>query len=396
MIFVSQQTWFAVSVLVVIIFLTFEFQMVMAYSYLPELTSSERELRDFTRNFTTTAFCFATLYVAAVVGVSGGLHRASDAVWVARLSMSTTFAVATIALGLAWFRGFKPRPALHPLSTDDDGGRARRNSSVWTAGFVKLGRSVKTLASTPQYRPLLWFNLAIAFCDAALQSLPTILITLLSDQLGFTSAEVGASVLVLLLAIAPAGFVSAYATRRLQNNAVHSSLMALLILMATTAAAAVVLRPDATRAQAFVLVAFWGVGNGWKWTCDRLASATLCPPDQSGEFMGLYLFSTLVFTWLPPLVFTLLNESGAGMQVGLATLDIWFLLSALLYLCMGNYRDAVANIASEIPPLPPSSLAREEEEDYDDDDAALSPLPQEAPPPGEDSMTETEQQDPTK
>jgi MFS-type transporter involved in bile tolerance (Atg22 family) len=384
MIFVGQQTWFAVSLLVVVAFLTFEFQMVTAYSYLPELTPDERELRDFTRNFTTAAFCFAVAYVAVIVGVSGGLHRASDAVWVAKLSMSLTFVVAALFLGMAWLRGFKPRPPLRRLS--DEGGAPR---SVWTAGFVKLGGSIKLLASTPQYRPLLWFNLAIAFCDAALQSLPTILITLLSDQLGFTSAEIGASVLVLLLAIAPAGFLSAYATKRLGNDAVRSSLLALLVLAATTAAAAIVLTPDAGPAQAYALVAFWGVGNGWKWTCDRLASGTLCPPSQSGEFMGLYLFSTIVLTWLPPLVFTILNESGAGMRVGLATLDVWFVLSASMYLCMGSYRDAVASMASAVPPSPPSSSLDRGDQEEDDDECALPPPPEEAPPPAEaDAVTD--------
>jgi MFS-type transporter involved in bile tolerance (Atg22 family) len=247
---------------------------------------------------------------------------------------------------------------------------------VWTAGFRKLGRSIKRLAATPSYRPLLWFNLAIAFSDASLQSLPTILITYFTDQLGFTSADIGVSVLLLLLSIAPAGYASAATTKRLHNNAVVSSLFALLILVVTTTVAAIILIPEpssttaaagsatangddtggetssstssssSSKFKAYVLVVCWGIGNGWKWTADRLASATLCPPQQSGEFMGLYLFSTIVLTWLPPLVFTILNENGVTMQVGLATVNAWFVLSAGAYLLMGRYRAAVEAIAT--------------------------------------------------
>jgi hypothetical protein len=177
------------------------------------------------------------------------------------------------------------------------------------------------------------------------------------------------SVLLLLLSIAPAGFLSASTAQRLHNNAVVSSLVALLILVVTTTVAAIVLVPEpssaagsdsnetadtggsssgsgSSKVKAYVLVVFWGLGNGWKWTSDRLASATLCPPRQSGEFTGLYLFSTIGLTWLPPLVFTVLNEPGVPMQVGLATLNAWFLVSAAAYLLMGQYRAAVDAIST--------------------------------------------------
>jgi MFS transporter, UMF1 family len=378
LIFVSTNTWFGLSIVLVLVFLTFEFQMVMAYSYLPELADNEDDLRNYTRNFTVISFAFVVLFVAILVGITAGLHIASDAVLVAQIAMSATFAVATVMLGVAWFRWFRPRPPLHPRQQGRDHCADGSSSSsyepphpsVWTAGFRKLGRSIKRLAATPSYRPLLWFNVAIAFSDASLQSLPTILITYFTDQLGFTSADIGVSVLLLLLSIAPAGYASAFTTKRLHNNAVVSSLFALLILVATTTVAAIILIPEpssttaaagsgtangddtggesssssSSKFKAYVLVVFWGIGNGWKWTADRLASATLCPPQQSGEFMGLYLFSTIVLTWLPPLVFTILNENGVTMQVGLATLNAWFLASAGAYLLMGRYRAAVEAI----------------------------------------------------
>lgn len=359
LIFISSTTWFALSILIICIFLLFEFQMVMSYAYLPELTPNEGELRDFTRNFTVVTFSFVVLYVAILIGCTTGTGIADDQVLVARISMSACFAIATITLGLAWWKLFRPRPPLHVMngngengSRDDNDAHTRTKPNVWTAGFVKLGRSIRLLRSQAEYRPLLWFNLAVLFSDSGLQSLPTILITFFTDQLGFTSAEMGATVFLLLLSIVPAGFLSAVATRKLGNDPIRSVIISMLIIIVTTTVAAAVLTPsssnddDGFSVTPYILVVFWGIGNGWKWTCDRLASGALCPPNQSGEFMGLYLFSTIALTWLPPLVFTVLNEAGVPQQVGIATLNIWFLLSTAAYACMGSYRRAVTTIAS--------------------------------------------------
>ena len=40
--------------------------------------------------------------------------------------------------------------------------------------------------------------------------------------------------------------------------------------------------------------------------------------------MGIYIFSGSVVAWLPPFVFSFLNEIGASMSIGLASLNIFF------------------------------------------------------------------------
>ena len=63
------------------------------------------------------------------------------------------------------------------------------------------------------------------------------------------------------------------------------------------------------------------------------------------EVMGLFIFVTQILSFLPPLVFTVLNENGYNMKYGLASLNGFFIIAILplLYLLVGdNYQTAIS------------------------------------------------------
>ncbi len=57
--------------------------------------------------------------------------------------------------------------------------------------------------------------------------------------------------------------------------------------------------------------------------------------------MGLYIFSGSVLAWLPPFLFSFLNEFGASMNIGLASLNAFFVGGFALLYMIGDYDDAV-------------------------------------------------------
>ena len=63
--------------------------------------------------------------------------------------------------------------------------------------------------------------------------------------------------------------------------------------------------------------------------------------------MGIYIFSGSVLAWLPPLLFSFLNEIGASMSIGLASLNIFFAGGFLLLLMIGDYNEAVVLAQNE-------------------------------------------------
>lgn len=50
----------------------------------------------------------------------------------------------------------------------------------------------------------------------------------------------------------------------------------------------------------------------------------MCPVGQEAELSGFFVFSTNILVWLPPLIFTVMNQSGVNMRWGLISLVIFF------------------------------------------------------------------------
>lgn len=57
--------------------------------------------------------------------------------------------------------------------------------------------------------------------------------------------------------------------------------------------------------------------------------------------MGLFLFAGQILTWLPPLLYTALNESGVDPQFSICSLGVWFFLGMFALWAVGDYRTAV-------------------------------------------------------
>ena len=125
-------------------------------------------------------------------------------------------------------------------------------------------------------------------------------------------------------------------------NPVRSNIMATSVLTINTIAAAIFLKGPGDQLETYILAVIWGLGTGWKWTTDRLLASTLIPEGQDAELMGVYLFAGQVLSWIPPLVFTGMNEAGVSQSIGIGSLSVYFFLG-LIALCMiGDYRKAVA------------------------------------------------------
>jgi hypothetical protein len=57
--------------------------------------------------------------------------------------------------------------------------------------------------------------------------------------------------------------------------------------------------------------------------------------------MGLYLFVNQILAFLPPFLFSLLNETGFSMRWGLASLNVFFVFGLIFLSCLGNYQHAM-------------------------------------------------------
>jgi MFS-type transporter involved in bile tolerance (Atg22 family) len=166
--------------------------------------------------------------------------------------------------------------------------------------------------------------------------------------LQFSALENGISLIVLLIGCTPGAFASKYVTEKL--DPVKSSMFALLVLITATALFAILIVRPKQYVQTYLIVFFWGMGIGWKWTIDRTLAALIIPEGQDTELMGFFLFSGQCLSWIPPLVYTAINEAGISQRVGLASLDACFILSFICYFLMGGYKEARIEVGRDANP----------------------------------------------
>jgi MFS-type transporter involved in bile tolerance (Atg22 family) len=90
----------------------------------------------------------------------------------------------------------------------------------------------------------------------------------------------------------------------------------------------------------------WGLSLGWLQPQNTSAYIPLLPPtnrSQNTEMMGFYLLACQILSWLPPTVFTIMNELHISMSYGLGSLSVYFMIS-MLFLCrIGDYNHIVAS-----------------------------------------------------
>lgn len=336
-IFISDDTWFAVAIIQIAVAFIGWGQTMLSYAYLPELTNDDALLNKYSANFTVVQFSAMVIYLVLVVGVAAAAGVSDDDIATARIGQSTSFVVASSTLSYAWSCLFLPRPKARDLP---------EGQSLLTAGFIQVFQT--SVRIFKHYRALKWFYVAVAFADAAIQSLVTIAVTFLADQLEFSSFENGIAILVMLVASVPGGVLAGWLTARFHNPIV-TSIVSVVIMAVNTLVAGLVLKGPGQQMETYLLAAGWGLGTGMKWTADRLLSSTIIPDGQDAELMGMYLFAGQVLTWVPPLIFTGMNEAGISQNIGIMMLDVFFFVSGLAYVMMGSYRKAVHVAARNKP-----------------------------------------------
>lgn len=358
--FVSADNWFVMAVFQVLVSIFGWGQTAITYAYLPELTPDELALNDYTKSYTMISFLGMVLYIAVTIAGISIAGYGDDYVVTARVGAAFALLIAIPLLYVSWWKLFKPRPALHKLRDDQ---------RLWSAGFIQLYHTSRNIAKN--YRSLKWFYMAIAMSDAGMQALVTIAITYMTDTLQFNSTENGIAIVCILLGSVPGAMLSNAITRR--YNPLNSSMAALVLLMVVTGLFAVFVTGPGE--QSNLLVYFfgfgWGIGVGWKWTCDRMVASSIIPAGQDAELMGFFLFSGQVLSWLPPLVFAAINESNVSQQIGVATLDVYFLLSLVCYWIMGSYATARLEVNRETTFATATNTATNTTKKHDEIDTAL-------------------------
>jgi len=326
--FISEDTWFLVAILQVISAVFYLAHILVAMAYLPELTDNNHKLVKYMGTFTAVQYGFMVIFLIAIVAAQQIFSIQSD-IQTARLAQAVSFAISVSFFGYSWAFLFRSRSASHTVPP---------KQLLLTAGFRKLYNTATTcVIKNPAIK---WFLVTLAFTESAVSSFSTVAITFMTDQLQFSSSQNGIAILILLIGSIPGALLSTVVSERF--NPVKSLQVALFFWMVNTFVAAVVVKgPDQT-VHLYFFAIIWGLCIGWTYPMERTIYCTIIPKGQEAELMGVYIFATQIISWLPPLVFTAINEAGISMRVSIASLCVFFGLSfCILFLVDRDYNNAV-------------------------------------------------------
>jgi MFS-type transporter involved in bile tolerance (Atg22 family) len=171
----------------------------------------------------------------------------------------------------------------------------------------------------------------------------SIAVTFVTVYLEMSAQQVAYITLILLASNIPGSLVAKWACQR--SNPLFSYRAGLLSFAGSIAAASAVLTGPERRNLAYLFASLWGMTLGWMYPSQRVLFCTLIPKKQETELMGLFVFCGNLIGWLPPLIFTIMNEQNVDMRWGLS---IYAFFSALAFVCtlpMGKYTHAVAQVS---------------------------------------------------
>jgi len=324
---VIERFWIVAAILQIFIAFTYTVHLCSVYAYLPELTSDHETMVQYTAQFSAAQYLGSVSFLVLMVVILSAINR-NNRFNVAMLSQTVVFLVCSLFFGYAWTKLFYPRPARQTVPT----GR-----TLLFAGFWKIYKTGNTIIQ--HHSAIKWLLVSVAFTEGATTTFSTVAITFMTQYLGFTARQNGIAILLLLVFGVPGTRLAAWFTKRF--NPIRSLQTCLVLWVVNTTAAAIFLKEPNQEGLAYFFAMIWGLGIGWVYPSEKTLYVTIIPKGQEAELMGVYICACQVLSWLPPLVFSVMNEMGVSMRISLFSLTIYFILSFIILFLVGDYNEAV-------------------------------------------------------
>ncbi|CAJ1954355.1 unnamed protein product [Cylindrotheca closterium] len=327
--FVMEDHWVTAAILQILVSVAYTVHLTVVYSYFPELTSDHGELTKLAAHFTGVQYGSSVAFLVMMVLILEAVNK-DEEVNSAFLAQEVVVIVCCIFFATSWIRLFHSRSASQKVP---------ENGSLVTAGFRKIYKTGKKILK--DHAAIKWVLISVAFTEAATTTFATIAITYMTEQLSFEAEENGIAILILLLFSVPGAQIATRITKIF--NPIRSLQACLCLWMVSITAAAVFLKHEGQQSLAYTFAVFWGLALGWTFPTEKTLYVTVIPRGQEAELMGTYICACQVLSWLPPLVFSMLNEAGYSMRLGVTSLAVFMLISFSILFLVGDYEQAVAH-----------------------------------------------------
>lgn len=322
---VSSTTWFFVASLQVLSAILFNMHITTTLAYTSELSTDHVQQTGYNTYFVIVMYIATLLFLAFVTILSIAFNLGD--VGTARVSQITTATTSSFFFYIAWKYFFRDRPALSKLP---------QGQSLLSVGFRKNYDTFRRIArDLPQLK---WLTIAIMFGESATATLITIATTFMKTFLEMNANEIGVVFLAVLVMGAPGSKLGGSIALRL-NSVLSAAICSCMLIIITTLASMTLTGPEHKKYMP-LFGAAWGLGLGWQLPMNSTSFINMTPRGQEAELMGLYILCGQIIAWLPPMLFTALNEAGVDMAYSFASLDIFFFVSIACFLMIGRQENS--------------------------------------------------------
>uniref|UniRef100_A0A7R9ZM90 Major facilitator superfamily (MFS) profile domain-containing protein n=1 Tax=Craspedostauros australis TaxID=1486917 RepID=A0A7R9ZM90_9STRA len=153
-------------------------------------------------------------------------------------------------------------------------------------------------------------------------------------------------------------------TSRLNPNTSWSICMGVLLLV-LVAGALILGIGDLGGLATYIWGVCVGLCLGWFYCTENLYFSMCLPKGQEAELSGFFVYATQILGWLPPLLFTVLVESGIDQTWGVVITSFGFLAAICLLRCSNPWDEVVAEANHEVVKDEGISVSQHSSDDND-------------------------------
>jgi UMF1 family MFS transporter len=335
---ISQSTWFFVLWMDAIGGFSLLVHAANTFAYLPDLTLDYAVLSHYTSRINMRQFSvqFVYLCIVIIIGQVRDLDRSVESsVQTAKDAAGLAFGIGAVFIGYAWMFLFRRRPALSKVP---------EKSTLLNTGFRQVFKTSRKIWK--DYGALKWFMISLLWSpEAGAGVVQSIAVTFLTVVMRFSGLEIAKANLILIAANLPGSMFSKWCCAKI--NPLNSYRAGLLTLAVSVAISCAIFEGPEQREAVYGFSAAWGFAMGWTYPSQRVLLVSLIPKGQETEMMGLFTFAGQILGWLPPLIFTIMNENGVDQRWGLGLIPMFCMLAFICTLPMGSYKDAVERVTKD-------------------------------------------------
>jgi len=317
----TKDTWFFMMIVFAIYNLAEDVQSLAIFSYLPDVGTKldEGTMTYFSSRCSMSQYAVMISYIIliTVIGIIAGLGDAG----LSRVACGVG-GVMMMFFFYSWY-SMPIVPQLHSIPP---------GQNLLVAGFYQNWRTFKGIFNQYRYG-LNLFLIANAFATPAAKMVLGVIIIVIKEDLDMKGSEIGIFFLITLLFSIPGAKMVSHVTQKLKNPVRSMQIVIVMYIIDATVTVLIVDKPE-RKPISYICAMVLGFLIGWFYPTTNLIFSLAIPKGQESELTGFYIYSSTILDWVPPLIFTGINEAGLGKKAGMIGVVSFFFPALIALQCM--------------------------------------------------------------